>query len=89
MDLSEKKICQSCGMPMLKKSDFGTNKDNSLNNEYCHYCFKRGTFTDSGITLEEKIRKNIALAEKTGMSGEEASKLAHSTIPKLKRWKIS
>ena len=86
MNLSEKKICQSCGMPMRNQADFGTNIDNSRNDEYCHYCFSQGEFTDPGITMEEKITKIITLAEKIGMPKEEASKLANATIPKLKRW---
>lgn len=86
MDLSEKKICQSCGMPMLNEPDFGTNSDNSPSDQYYHYCFSQGEFTDPGITMDEKITKIIALAEKIGMPKEEASKLANATIPKLKRW---
>ncbi len=87
MKTSEKNVCQSCGMPMNMPSDFGTNKDGGPNVEYCHYCYKDGSFTDKGITMEEKIEKNIAIAEKMGMPKEQASALANSTIPKLKRWR--
>ena len=73
-------------MPMLNQTAFGTNNDNSPNHEYCHYCFSQGEFTDPGITMEEKITKIIALAEKIGIPKEEASKMANATIPKLKRW---
>ena len=30
-------ICQSCGMPLQKSEDFGTNPDGSKNQEYCHF----------------------------------------------------
>jgi hypothetical protein len=80
-------ICQSCGMPLQKEADFGSNADKSKNNEYCRFCFREGKFTDEGITMEEKINKNIELAKKMGMPEEKAIKLANSTIPKLKRWK--
>lgn len=63
MKTLEKNICQSCGMPMNKASDFGTYDDGSLSTEYCHFCYKQGAFIDKGITMEEKIAKNIAIAE--------------------------
>lgn len=86
MKSSETNICQSCGMPMKSLSDFGTHEDGSVNTEYCHYCYKKGEFTDDEISLEEKIAKNIAMAEKMGMSRKSASNLAQTTLPKLRRW---
>lgn len=80
-------VCQSCGMPMYHLADFGTNKDGTVNREYCHHCYLNGNFNDQGISLEQKIEKNITLAEKMGMPREEATILAHSTLPTLKRWK--
>jgi len=82
----KKEICQSCGMPM-SNDDFGTNKDETKSKEYCHFCFKNGKFTDEGISMEEKIKKNIEIAKRMGMSEEKAKALAENTIPKLKRWK--
>ena len=79
-------ICQSCAMPMVKDEDFGTNADGSPSVDYCHYCFQNGKFTDEGITLEEKIAKNIEIAKKMGMPGDEAEKMAKSVLPNLKRW---
>jgi len=66
-------ICQSCGMPIES-------------GEYCKFCFKDGKFTDEGITMEEKIEKNIKIAVSLGMDKEKAKALAQDTIPKLKRW---
>lgn len=80
-------ICESCGMPMHHLADFGTNVDNTVNTEYCHFCYKKGKFVDHGITLEQKIEKNIAVNRKQGLSREEATIFAHSTLPNLKRWK--
>lgn len=34
--------CKSCGMPMKKPEDFGTNADKSKNMEYCSSCLKNG-----------------------------------------------
>lgn len=83
----DQKICQSCGMPLTKPEDFGTNDDNSINDEYCQFCFKNGKFVDEGITLEQKIQKNIEIATDMGMSEEEARKMANAVLPTLKRWK--
>ena len=81
-------MCQSCGMPMQKTEDFGTNVDGTKNGEYCHFCFKDGGFTDEGITMEQKIDKlvNIAVSQ---MNMPEAKARAQATeiIPTLKRWR--
>ena len=29
-------ICQSCGMPITSDEQLGTNKDGSINNDYCN-----------------------------------------------------
>jgi hypothetical protein len=81
----KKEICQSCGMP-ISDEVLGTNKDKTKNSEYCHFCFKDGKFTDEGITMEQKVKKNIEIAKKMGMAEEKAKALAENTIPKLKRW---
>lgn len=72
---------------MQKNEDFGTSIDGSKNEEYCHYCYVDGKFTDEGITVQEKIDKNIELAKKMGMPEEKAREMANNVIPKLKRWK--
>ena len=79
--------CQSCGMPLQNEDDFGTNENGSRNSNYCRFCFQRGRFTDDGITMEEKIEKNIEIAKSMGMSEETARQMATMTIPRLKRWK--
>lgn len=81
------KICQSCGMPLRRDKDFGTNSDNNMNFEYCFFCYRDGKFTDEGISMEDKIKKNIELAKRMGMPEETAVEMAETTIPTLKRWK--
>jgi hypothetical protein len=81
-----KAICQSCGMPLQKDEFHGTNSDSSKSDEYCCFCYQEGRFTDEGITMEEKIEKNIQIAVKMGMPEDKAKEMANSTIPKLKRW---
>lgn len=80
-------ICQSCGMPLQKDEDFGTNADNSKNQEYCHFCFKDGKFTESDITVEQKIDKMVEIAvSKMNIPENLAKEIANNIIPKLKRW---
>ena len=42
-------VCQSCGMPLEKPDDFGTEANGFRINDYCHYCFQNGTFTEPNI----------------------------------------
>ena len=37
-------FCQSCGMPLTRKEDCGTNADGSTNFDYCCYCYQKGEF---------------------------------------------
>lgn len=80
-------VCQSCGMPLRENEDYGTNVDGAVCEEYCFHCFQNGRFLDEGITLEEKIDKNVKIAVLLGMSESEARKMALEVLPKLKRWK--
>jgi hypothetical protein len=82
-------ICQSCGMPMQKDEDFGTDADGTKNGEYCHFCFKDGGFIDEGITMEQKIDKlvNIAVSQ-MNMTEAKARAQATEIIPTLKRWRV-
>lgn len=48
----EQRVCERCGMPMVTSEEFGTNKDGSLNQDYCTYCYKDGDFT-SQLTMEQ------------------------------------
>ncbi len=65
----------------------GTNLDKSRSDKYCSFCFQDGKFVDDGITLEQKIAKNIQIAVNMGMSKEKAQQMAESILPKLDRWK--
>ncbi|UGV41601.1 zinc ribbon domain-containing protein [Methanococcoides orientis] len=91
MDMKELEglvFCQSCGMPLEKDEDFGTNADGSKSEEYCNYCYQNGDFTQPNITLEEMIEQcSKAIDENRIMSLEEAKKLSQQNLPKLKRWK--
>ena len=83
------KICQSCGMPLDKDPDNGgTNIDKSKSEKFCSFCYQQGKFVDAGITLREKIEKNVQLAvTKMGIPESKARQMAESIIPNLERWK--
>ncbi len=80
------KICQSCGMPMQKRSDFGSDRLGAAHLSYCHHCMKDGKFHDEGTTLHEKIAKSVEMAVKMGMDRNDAIEMATRVLPKLKRW---
>lgn len=81
--------CQSCAMPLAKSQDFGTNHDGSINNDYCHYCFTNGSFTND-TTMEEMIEICVPFVS-NGMpykNADEAREAMNEIFPTLKRWKI-
>ena len=45
-------FCQSCGMPLTKNEDCGTNADGSINFDYCKYCYADGHFLQE-MTMDE------------------------------------
>ena len=46
-----KLICQCCGMP-LEDDIIGKNKDGSLNEDYCRWCYADGTYTYSNGVVD-------------------------------------
>ena len=85
----ENKIrCQSCGMPLSKEfGNLGTNADGTNTEEFCSFCFRSGKFTNPDQTLEEMIRSSIEnMTGDLQMPLEQATNLANSFIPTLRRW---
>jgi hypothetical protein len=85
----EQKIrCQSCGMPLSETfGNLGTNADGSMTYEYCSICFQNGSFTNPTQTLQQMIDSSIEnMTADLGMPIEQATNLANSFIPTLKRW---
>ncbi|MGN1328535.1 MAG: zinc ribbon domain-containing protein [Eubacterium sp.] len=80
------RICQSCGMPITSNEQLGTNKDGSINEDYCKYCYENGEFIDK-VSMEEYIDMCSQYGEQAGMSNEEMRKLCTELFPTLKRWK--
>ena len=80
-------FCQSCGMPLAKDEDYGTNKDGTRNEEYCAYCYKEGAFL-ADCTMEEMIDFCLEATKDTGLytDREEARCQMMEWFPTLKRW---
>jgi hypothetical protein len=80
-------FCQSCGMPLDKPEDFGTADNGFRVNDYCHYCFQNGAFTEPDISMQGMINKCIGVMAQKGIMPEpQAAVLMNEVIPKLKRW---
>ncbi len=86
--MDNKLRCQSCGMPLSKEfGNLGTNADGTTSDEFCVFCFANGDFTNPNQTLEEMIASSIEnMTTDLQMPFEQASELANSFIPTLRRW---
>lgn len=85
----EKKVCQSCGMTLGDPAFYGTNSDDSRNEEYCIYCFAGGEFNDD-LTLDEMIDQCADMyAMQAGGDDDAVAKAKERLreyLPTLKRW---
>ena len=88
MILGNRKICQSCGMPMDSDEVFSTNADGSINEDYCKYCYANGEFIDK-VSMEEYIEMCSQFGAQAGMTNEEMKAYCEKLFPTLKRWKNS
>lgn len=82
-------FCQSCGMPLGKPEDFGTMREGIRSNEYCHFCFADGAFTNPTMAMSEMTDLCTRELAKTGMPATEARALMTRTLPLLKRWRTA
>ena len=82
----ENKICQSCGMPITSDEQLGLNKDESINKDYCKYCYKDGEFIDK-VTMEEYIDMCSKYGSQAGMTNEEMKEY-NSELKKEQKYKF-
>jgi len=87
----DQKFCQSCGMPLGAEEHYGTNADQSRNEEYCIYCYKDGSYT-SDETMDEMIEHCLQYLDEFNKDSdkvytkEEARASMKEFFPQLKRW---
>lgn len=80
-------ICNSCGMEM-HESDYGKNADESVNTDYCKYCYSNGKF-GKDETMEEMLESCIPFyVGERFETAEEARAYLTKLYPNLKRWKV-
>ena len=80
----QKLVCQCCGMP-LEDAIIGHNKDGSLNEDYCQWCYADGTYTysDMDVLIETCLPHMV----KEGFTEEQARGYMKEMLPKLDYWK--
>ena len=85
-------FCQSCGMPLTRNEDCGTNADGSINFDYCQYCYKDGKFLQD-CTMDEMIEHCARFIDEVNkqmpkpMTREEYVQMMQGFFPMLKRWR--
>ena len=79
-----KLVCQCCGMP-LEDEIIGRNKDGSLNENYCKWCYADGTYTYSN--MDDLIDVCVVQMAKQGFSEERARTYMKEKLPQLDYWK--
>ena len=77
-------ICPCCGMP-LDDSIIGKNKDGTLNEDYCQWCYADGTYTYSN--MDDLIDVCVGHMVNENFSEEQARIYLKQTLPKLDYWK--
>ena len=80
----QKLICQCCGMP-LEDEIIGRNKDGSLNESYCKWCYADGTYTYSD--MDDLIETCIPHMVSEGFTEEQARAYMKQMLPQLDYWK--
>lgn len=82
------RICQSRAMPIKSRNQLGKNKDGTINEDYCKYCYDNGEFIDK-VSMEEYINMCSQFGAQAGMTNEQMKELCTKVFPTLKRWKNS
>jgi hypothetical protein len=85
--MEERKICQSCSMPLDTPEFFGTEKDGSPSTDYCKYCYQQGAFTNPGLTLEKMKERMTHIMDNEKLPAD-ILEAAISRLPHLKRWQL-
>ncbi|MBQ3378871.1 MAG: helix-turn-helix domain-containing protein [Clostridia bacterium] len=77
-------ICQCCGMPLEDKI-ISREKDGTMNEDYCKWCYADGAYTYSN--MEELIDACVNHMTGEGFSEEQARSYMKQLLPTLDHWK--
>lgn len=77
-------VCQCCGMP-LEDTLIGRNKDGSLNENYCKWCYADGTYTYSN--MDDLIEVCVPNMVSEQFSEEQVRAYLKQLLPTLDYWK--
>lgn len=80
-------FCESCGMPLARDEDAGTEADGSSSTTYCIYCYRDGAFVEPDLTKEEAVEKYAPMmASHLGIPPEKAKEMVRQYLSTLPRW---
>ncbi len=83
----EHTVCQSCGFILMEESK-GTNRDQTVNDDYCIHCYQNGEFTDHSLDVHKlEVRLKDMAKVHNEITIEEAEHIIN-ILPRLKRWKM-
>lgn len=82
-----RQMCQSCGMPLKKEEDKGTEADGTKSEKYCAHCYKRGKFTWPDATADQMQTYCMGILTKEKHWPGFMARMATNGITKLERWK--
>ena len=77
-------VCQCCGMP-LEDTIISRDKDGSLNEDYCKWCYADGTYTYSN--MDDLINICVPHMVNEGFSEDQARQYMKQMLPTLDYWK--
>ena len=77
-------VCQCCGMP-LEDAIIGRNRDGTLNEDYCQWCYADGTYTYS--SMDDLIDVCVGHMAGDGFSEEQARAYLKEKLPTLDYWR--
>ncbi len=80
----QKLVCQCCGMP-LEDAILSRNRDGSINEHYCQWCYADGTFTYSN--MDDLIDVSAGHMTSETVSEEQARAYLRQLLPTLDYWK--
>ena len=80
----QQRICQCCGMP-LEDGIIGRNRDGTLNEDYCQWCYADGTYTYSD--MDDLIEVCLPHMVGENFTEEQARAYMKQKLPQLDYWK--